>query len=268
MCQPLFSPCINDPENPVEERFGQSAVWSPTYMGPSATDLYQTSLPVHPPGNRINWNMSMAPRTLSVYTVPDLKPAMVEHITHFSEEAEDDDECDLLTDEYQTTPETLSPSTKNHYKPAWKSPHEPPSEPTSPHSAKRQRRSDAKPPEDALLLTPKTSRRRPQRKPSLPSKATTSYSGSPTSLSSPEVAPCGDSTTKKSHNLTEKKYRNRLNGYFDNLLAAIPRNEEGEEVGKGGDGRKVSKGEVLVLALERIRVLEGEVESLRGVKGM
>ena len=75
--------------------------------------------------------------------------------------------------------------------------------------------------------------------------------------------------SKKSHNLTEKKYRNRLNCYFDTLLAAIPRKpglsrNEDDELGHAVDEpeRKISKGEVLVMALEHIKALEKQRDAL------
>lgn len=70
------------------------------------------------------------------------------------------------------------------------------------------------------------------------------------------------------HNLTEKRYRSRLNDQFATLLSALPPNlvsdvdithtnsEHGE--------KKVSKVEVLILAKERIRALEKAAEELQG----
>ncbi|KAK0129056.1 hypothetical protein ONS95_000997 [Cadophora gregata] len=57
--------------------------------------------------------------------------------------------------------------------------------------------------------------------------------------------------TRLNHNHVEKQYRNRLNGQFETLLLALPR-----EGGADGNGRKVSKAEVLVLARKYIRDLE------------
>lgn len=82
--------------------------------------------------------------------------------------------------------------------------------------------------------------------------------------SSPETAEPNPSKSKRSHNLTEKKYRTRLNGYFETLLSAIPKpSGSTETAGTGGDAseKKISKGEVLILAMEYIRELEsGQAE--------
>lgn len=83
--------------------------------------------------------------------------------------------------------------------------------------------------------------------------------------SSPDLP---SSKSKRSHNLTEKKYRTRLNGYFETLLSAVPKRAgRGEVEGPGGEPeKKISKGEVLVLAMEYIRELErdqGELEAQR-----
>ena len=83
--------------------------------------------------------------------------------------------------------------------------------------------------------------------------------------SSPEMAAPGTSKSKRSHNLTEKKYRTRLNGYFETLLAAIPKQSgAGDTPTVAGDApeKKISKGEVLVLAMEYIKELETDQNDL------
>lgn len=75
----------------------------------------------------------------------------------------------------------------------------------------------------------------------------------------------GTSKSKRSHNLTEKKYRTRLNGYFETLLSAIPKQSGSVETpGATGDApeKKISKGEVLVLAMDYIKDLEREQTEL------
>jgi len=62
---------------------------------------------------------------------------------------------------------------------------------------------------------------------------------------------------KETHKLIEKKYRNRLNSHFKALLSAISKKDialEGE--GEEELDRRMSKGKVLVLAVEHIRALE------------
>jgi hypothetical protein len=84
-------------------------------------------------------------------------------------------------------------------------------------------------------------------------------------LSSPETTDPNASKNKRSHNLTEKKYRTRLNGYFETLLSVIPKpTGTGESNGTAAEApeKKISKGEVLVLAMEYIRELERDQTEL------
>jgi len=62
--------------------------------------------------------------------------------------------------------------------------------------------------------------------------------------------------------MIEKKYRNRLNGYFGRLFAAVTKSLPKEEVDGKLFDRRVSKGRVLILAVEHIRALEMQCESL------
>lgn len=73
--------------------------------------------------------------------------------------------------------------------------------------------------------------------------------------------------SRNSHNLVEKQYRNRLNAQFEDLLHVLP--ESSWTTGPGPDGvgasggsnsekKRVSKGEVLDLARQRIMFLEEE----------
>ncbi len=68
------------------------------------------------------------------------------------------------------------------------------------------------------------------------------------------------------HNLTEKRYRSRLNDKFETLLSALPRSlladADGGHIGSEHAEKKICKAEVLVLAKEHIRALEREAEEL------
>ncbi|KAF4619065.1 hypothetical protein G7Y89_g14784 [Cudoniella acicularis] len=67
-----------------------------------------------------------------------------------------------------------------------------------------------------------------------------------------------NSRGRRNHNLTEKKYRNRLNGQFETLLEALPPAPSGDSP-PGIDGqheKRISKAEVLILAKEHIESLE------------
>lgn len=69
------------------------------------------------------------------------------------------------------------------------------------------------------------------------------------------------------HNLSEKRYRNRLNQQFSRLLEAIPYHRVVAQV-RGvyedveGVKKRVSKSDVLILAMEYIEALEMETEKL------
>ncbi|KAH9214173.1 hypothetical protein DL95DRAFT_446694 [Leptodontidium sp. 2 PMI_412] len=71
---------------------------------------------------------------------------------------------------------------------------------------------------------------------------------------------------RHNHNITEKRYRSRLNDQFDTLLSALPASSvsaiEGSSGGKEPPGRKISKAEVLILAKEHIQALETSREDL------
>jgi hypothetical protein len=68
--------------------------------------------------------------------------------------------------------------------------------------------------------------------------------------------------------MIEKQYRTRLNGQFSSLLDALPLDVVGTEIDSYADSsdckRKVSKGEVLVLARKYIQSLEQAKRRLEG----
>lgn len=74
-----------------------------------------------------------------------------------------------------------------------------------------------------------------------------------------------DGHLRRTHNLVEKQYRNRLNAHFERLLAVLPaRFESQEEQGRGDHvpNKSISKAEVLGMATLRIRTLEQENREL------
>ncbi|TPX07701.1 uncharacterized protein E0L32_010597 [Thyridium curvatum] len=74
---------------------------------------------------------------------------------------------------------------------------------------------------------------------------------------------------RQSHNLVEKKYRNRLNAQFEQLLAVLPADQQREATtsskrgSQDADEKRMSKGDVLDLARRRIRALEQEKARLQ-----
>ncbi|KAK0620990.1 hypothetical protein B0T14DRAFT_567704 [Immersiella caudata] len=71
---------------------------------------------------------------------------------------------------------------------------------------------------------------------------------------------------RRTHNLVEKQYRNRLNAQFERLLAVLPARHEmdEEEQGRGDDvpDKTISKAEVLGMATQRIKMLEQQNREL------
>ncbi|KAK1751958.1 hypothetical protein QBC47DRAFT_389351 [Echria macrotheca] len=71
---------------------------------------------------------------------------------------------------------------------------------------------------------------------------------------------------RRTHNLVEKQYRNRLNAQFERLLAVLPARYETLEGGQGlGDDvpdKSISKAEVLGMATRRINTLEQQNREL------
>ena len=75
-----------------------------------------------------------------------------------------------------------------------------------------------------------------------------------------------EGSIRRTHNLVEKQYRNRLNAQFERLLAVLPARYETheEEQGRGDDvsDKTISKAEVLGLATWRIKTLEQQNREL------
>ncbi|TVY86583.1 Allergen Fus c [Lachnellula willkommii] len=147
-----------------------------------------------------------------------------------------------------SSPEPEPRKKKTSYTPAWKAD-------SSAKTPKRPRKSA----KTSKNTTPKSSKRSPA--------ATESDNGAGSS-----------SALRANHNLTEKLYRNRLNGQFETLLSALPPAHDAGDA-RNGEEKRVSKAEVLMLAKEHIRALEqtrlelekersglvDNVESLKGV---
>lgn len=72
---------------------------------------------------------------------------------------------------------------------------------------------------------------------------------------------------RRTHNLVEKQYRNRLNAQFDRLLAVLPAQPESQaeprRVGtEDVPWKTISKAEVLGMATQRIMILEQQNSEL------
>jgi hypothetical protein len=159
-----------------------------------------------------------------------------------------------------TTPDDSELNSKPTYKPGWA---------TASNARETSRISSSTPcskKRAKINMSPVTPRRKSPRNLSLSfTQPEDDIKEEPCDPSSPETGDPNASKSKRSHNLTEKKYRTRLNGYFETLLSAIPRpTGPGEMAGSARDTseKKISKGEVLVLAMEYIRDLERDQNEL------
>jgi hypothetical protein len=72
-----------------------------------------------------------------------------------------------------------------------------------------------------------------------------------------------ESVSRTNHNMVEKQYRNRLNSQFDTLLSVLPDAVMDSRV-SGSEERKISKAEVLILAMQHISQLEKAGSQLKG----
>ena len=81
----------------------------------------------------------------------------------------------------------------------------------------------------------------------------------------------GSQASRNNHNLVEKQYRNRLNSQFETLLSTLPPDVVAAEAGGtstyGGE-KRISKGEVLILAKNYIETLEKTRDELENSNSM
>lgn len=214
---------------------------------------------INPPPPASVWNYQQqiwihsSPTTLQLPITPSDTYPNIESSTYYSDEPPDHvGECETVANSsWSTTPGQCSPSTKFLPTPPIKSP---------------QCESN-----NRMSLSPTTGHQKSLYK-SLGKQSSQDYT--PTSTASRQLVkePLPATTRshpnrraikpKESHKAIEKKYRNRLNGYFGRLFAAVTKRPHVEEVSEKMLDRRVSKGKVLVLAIEHIRVLEMQCESL------
>jgi hypothetical protein len=278
--QPFFSSCLNDHGDAFEESFGNPPVWNPPYLGTQANNSYGDSLPLSPGINGVTWNSDLVPRASPVQLNPNTNPIKVDYSFYEEAEAEAEDGGDgvFASEDYKTTAGAPPPTAKSPHKSAWKSPVQALDPQCSTATLPVTKRQKCIKTSDSgtlgLNIPSGKTCRRSQRKASLSTKSSQSYMDISTGSSSPEIMNDFENraaalNTKRSHNLTEKKYRNRLNGYFDTLLSAIPRKSgasDSDSIMVDVPEKKVSKGEVLVLALEYIHALEKQKEFLEQEK--
>jgi len=251
--QPLYSPYINEYGNALVPRF-QAPLYPTPFNGGIISSFQDAQPGYHTPAGKDN----------PIPNPPTSGMPCPNHLDNtlknrpMSIESEDEKPNSIVSQNFKQAPETPPPTPNtSYYKPAWNVPQKvrkPDYSDSSTPSIKRQKRT-----KPSLNIPSNPPGRRSQSKPAFSTHHAQQNISSSSSTSSNSNFEASNSNTKKSHNLTEKKYRNRLNGYFDTLLAAIPKTFEGADGGRirvNIPEKKICKGEVLMLALERIKTLE------------
>jgi len=252
-----------------------------SFTDPAFSTFGATTLGYAPSVPAPTWNSNMIPDEVKESPSSFLPLSAISTSFPTPDEEDDDDEEQGPTPNSTSQTEASSVSSpattpQSSYKPAWgvsrpRRPNPPPSrssrtststKSSTDQSSDSRRRSTASSTTSSAKSRHLRSTRQGQR-----------ISFSSATSGKDATAAGGDDTSKHSrmsHNLVEKQYRVRLNGQFETLLEAIPKSlVEAEVEGYGEQGaleRRVSKGEVLVLARRYIESLEKKHESLEADK--
>ncbi|KAF8864822.1 hypothetical protein BDZ45DRAFT_669197 [Acephala macrosclerotiorum] len=240
--QPLYSPSLYDSENMFDMSFG-AASWEP--------------LPIQAPEQQ-DLPCNMTP--CSAFQIPGL-PYQREPLQTACPDATSqspiavtmEDEQDLRAskeeDRHSSASTNKGTCEQKPYRPAWNKT----SERRNDRAAKRRTKSAGE-----SSIGSRTSTRMDSSRLRTSKRTSTSSSGSENKES---IVSDGNSK----HNLTEKRYRSRLNDKFENLLSALPPSLVADtHTGAEHPEKKISKAEVLILAKEHIRALERAAEDLEG----
>jgi len=182
---------------------------------------------------------------------PSLSTSAVSDNCLFNSNQEKDENEDFYKRALSCSSTEKNPSTrtKPHYQPAWTSNSK---QAVGPGSGAKRR---------AKRITLSTRNSKNRRK-----AHSDSFSSSKGSSSESDSENARPSKGRASHNLTERRYRSRLNGQFESLLLALPPNLAAEADGavKESDQpeKRISKSEVLILAKQHIEALERVREEL------
>lgn len=261
--QLIYNPYLDDIDTGIDETFNQPTDWKPS--------LFENQI-----SSSTGIDVRLTPDPLHLDTSSNFE--MIDQGFSMDTEDEDNEANGDMMPIYQTTSVTPSTIAKNSFIPNWQSRIDGQTS-DCPNTlslvARRQKRNKATGQNTASINLIGKARRRSRIKLSNQTKAYYSHTDTSPDTSSPEMSHSPDldksiiaSKSKTSHNMSEKKYRSRLNGYFDTLLAAIP----GKPGGFDGDDitgiaeKKISKGEVLVMALGHIRTLEKQRDMLEEEK--
>jgi hypothetical protein len=235
--QPIYSSSIIDPRDLSDHSYKESPQINLFSFGSSTPDSsYQYAYQ--------QYASSVSNSAWSTYT---LQATHSSHLptsyAHDNFEAEEEGEATALPNcPFASPPEDNAAQPKLPYKPAWGASSEMKSE--SPSEGKRHSKRGTASDKDWRPTHRKSGssssvRQLRNSKPSQLSKSTSTNSDSESCSGS------RSSKGRKSHNLTEKKYRSKLNGQFETLLSALPAIPDSIE-GYGEDQvseKKISKAE-------------------------
>lgn len=240
--QPLYSPSLYDSEN-LFDMSPRAATWEPL---PMQTPEQQSLL-----GNVAPCSAFQIPRPLYQRDPPQTAYPDVDSQSPISFTMEDDQGFRASKEEDCHSSASTSKVTceQKLYRPAWSTP----SGRRNDRAAKRRTKSAGE-----SSIGSRTSTRMDSSR--LRTSKRTSTSNSDSENKKSIVSDCNFK-----HNLTEKRYRSRLNDKFENLLSALPPSLVADtQTGAEHTEKKTSKAEVLILAKEHIRALERAAEDLEG----
>jgi hypothetical protein len=250
--EPLYNPVFQKSRNGLSQPFETSYQWNPFEMEDFADDHYEPLVPPSCSGVSL--------QTLSEVNTEERGPQSPFSSASFSTLEDGQHDAEENTEIFQEG--NIDPnacqnrrSQKIGYTPAWKT--------TSVilnKESSNEKQKFAKLRSQKVRESPQTkSRYQPAR-----SKRRLSANHNSSSASYSENSPASKSYKGRlNHNLTEKRYRSKLNTQFATLLSALPTDlvvdrDLCHDGGEYSDQRtsKVSKAEVLILAKEHIAALE------------
>lgn len=234
-------PSLNVAQNIFDGAFQQTAPWTPVSSSNPNGTLANLTLPF-PASDSIFANRTssimMNPITAgtSLSSSRGLEKTLIE--SNDDDDDDDDDDEEELNNTTNLEPTVTSPKADALHKVAW--------------GTKREC--------EAKSVTPPKSNKRSVNSRRTP-RESIGKAASASNKSNSDSESNHRSKSRLNHDQTEKRYRNRLNYQFDNLLSAIPARLIAESEGSigGPDDRRekrVNKAEVLILAKRHIEELE------------
>lgn len=251
---PLPSPESPYLESPLSGTFQGNSSWDTSgpsfgsFMTPASMDAeFFSAEALNEAANLDNDNLNDPQQTRASYVAPAITshPPQYEAVEYLEEPSK-------VSSEFGSPNRQSNPSSPLTMQPAWGTslPPRKSSSRTSRTASKHTRSYDE--------ATPTSSKSSSSRHRLRSTSTTTTAASSRPSTASTYSCNSPPKHARLNHNQIEKQYRNRLNGQFETLLLALPR----EEADGGGEDKKFSKAEVLMLARKHIRELERERRGL------